>query len=155
MPSLARLDLPTPALPTVGPLPELPSSRLPDLEMPLSAPRPPDLAAPVLPQMPPLPEVPEVPEVPDMPPVPMTEITFPTPPAAVEPAAAPVAAAPVGEPAAPGLPGLPGLAGLSAAAAPADLDELARKLYDRIRWRMRNELRLDSERAGLGAGIHR
>jgi hypothetical protein len=36
-----------------------------------------------------------------------------------------------------------------------DLDELAHKLYDRIRWRMRSELRLDMERAGLGAGTTR
>jgi len=36
-----------------------------------------------------------------------------------------------------------------------DLDELARKLYDRIRWRLRGELRLDMERAGLGAGVRR
>jgi hypothetical protein len=56
--------------------------------------------------------------------VPMTQITFPAP------AAAPAAAAAAG-----------------------DLDELAHKLYDRIRWRMRAELRLDRERAGLGAGV--
>ncbi|NHC13807.1 hypothetical protein [Motilibacter deserti] len=36
-----------------------------------------------------------------------------------------------------------------------DLDELARKLYDRIRWRLRTELRLDLERAGRGAGLLR
>jgi hypothetical protein len=34
-------------------------------------------------------------------------------------------------------------------APPADLDELARKLYDRIRTRLKAELRLDRERAGL------
>lgn len=45
-----------------------------------------------------------------------------------------------------------------AAPAPApelDLDQLAHRLYDRIRWRLRNELRLDRERAGLGAGVRR
>jgi hypothetical protein len=36
-----------------------------------------------------------------------------------------------------------------------DLDQLAHRLYDRIRWRLRNELRLDRERAGLGAGVRR
>jgi hypothetical protein len=82
----------------------------------------------------------------------MTEITFPTPPSALEPPGMP---ATPGVPALPGMPGLPGVPGPAAAPAPADLDELARKLYERIRWRLRNELRLDSERAGLGAGIHR
>ncbi|GAB3425580.1 hypothetical protein [Flindersiella endophytica] len=36
-----------------------------------------------------------------------------------------------------------------AAASPGDLDELSRQLYDRIRSRLRAELRLDRERAGL------
>jgi hypothetical protein len=71
--------------------------------------------------------------------VPMTEITFPSP--AGEPAAA-GASAGGAAPAAPAAPG-------------GDLDELARKLYDRIRWRLRTELRLDMERAGLGAGVRR
>jgi hypothetical protein len=45
----------------------------------------------------------------------------------------------------------------TSAASPAgsDLDELAHKLYDHIRWRLRAELRLDMERAGLGAGVRR
>jgi hypothetical protein len=37
------------------------------------------------------------------------------------------------------------------AAARADLDELARQLYERIRWRLRAELRLDMERSGRSA----
>lgn len=36
-----------------------------------------------------------------------------------------------------------------------DLDELAAKLYDKIRWRLRRELRHDMERAGRGAGLQR
>lgn len=51
-----------------------------------------------------------------------------------------------------------GGAGPGAGAGPAaagDLDELAHKLYDRIRWRLRNELRLDLERAGRGSGLLR
>lgn len=37
----------------------------------------------------------------------------------------------------------------------ADLDEMAKKLYDRIRWRLRTELRLDMERSGRSAGVGR
>jgi hypothetical protein len=74
----------------------------------------------------------------------MTEITFPAPAAAAGPA--PLAAA-----ATAGAAG--GAGGSGGAAGAGDLDELAHKLYDRIRWRMRAELRLDRERAGLGAGV--
>jgi hypothetical protein len=63
------------------------------------------------------------------------------PPAA--PAAAPATTAETGAGAAGG------------AAVPTDLDELARTLYDRIRWRLRTELRLDMERAGRGSGLLR
>jgi hypothetical protein len=42
-----------------------------------------------------------------------------------------------------------GALGKPGAAAPADLDELARRLYDRFRSRLMAELRLDRERAGL------
>jgi hypothetical protein len=58
--------------------------------------------------------------------------------------------------------GAPGPTAVEAAAAPAappppgtatavapDLDDLARRLYDRIRARLRAELRLDLERAGM------
>jgi hypothetical protein len=38
---------------------------------------------------------------------------------------------------------------------PAELDELAKRLYERIRSRLKAELRLDRERAGLVAGPHR
>jgi hypothetical protein len=69
--------------------------------------------------------------------VPMTEMTFP---AATPPAPAPAAEA---------------ATSADAPAAGGDLDELAHKLYDRIRWRLRAELRLDMERAGLGAGVRR
>jgi hypothetical protein len=68
---------------------------------------------------------------------PMNEVTFP--------AATPPTPSSAGEAA-------------TSAAAPAasgDLDDLAHKLYDRIRWRLRAELRLDMERAGLGAGVRR
>jgi hypothetical protein len=75
--------------------------------------------------------------------VPMTEITFPSP---AEPEPSPAAAA-TGA----GGGGAAGAGGSSS----ADLDELAGKLYDRIRWRLRSELRLDRERAGLGAGVRR
>jgi hypothetical protein len=69
------------------------------------------------------------------------------PPAADTAPATPTATAPAAEPTAgPTAPG---------AAAPTDLDELAHKLYDRIRWRLRNELRLDMERAGRGSGLLR
>jgi hypothetical protein len=54
-----------------------------------------------------------------------------------------------GAPATGGAPAGPG------GAPTADLDELARQLYDRIRWRLRSELRLDLERSGLGAGLSR
>ena len=66
------------------------------------------------------------------------EITFsePAPVEAPEPVAGAVPAAP-------------------ATAPEVDLDQLAHRLYDRIRWRLRNELRLDRERAGLGAGVRR
>jgi hypothetical protein len=86
--------------------------------------------------------------------VPMTEIVFPAPSdggggggGATAPAPAPEPSAPAATAAAPG--------GGAAAAGTGDLDELAHKLYDRIRWRMRSELRLDMERAGLGAGTSR
>jgi hypothetical protein len=46
-------------------------------------------------------------------------------------------------------------AGLAGAGGTTDLDELARQLYERIRWRLRTELRLDLERSGLGAGVGR
>jgi hypothetical protein len=64
------------------------------------------------------------------------EAAAPAPPP--EPAAAPASAAPAA-PAAPG-----GAAGLPAG---ADLDELARRLYGRIRLHLRDELRRDRERA--------
>ena len=57
--------------------------------------------------------------------------------------------------AAPSQPAAPAAPAAAAAAATGDLDELARKLYDRIRWRLRSELRLDLERAGLAAGLRR
>jgi hypothetical protein len=50
-------------------------------------------------------------------------------------AAAPAAATPAAAPAHP--------------AGPGDLDDLARRLYERIRARLRAELRLDMERAGM------
>jgi len=85
----------------------------------------------------------------------MTEIVFPAPSdggggggGATAPAPAPEPSAPAAAPAA-----APG--GGAGAAGTGDLDELAHKLYDRIRWRMRSELRLDMERAGLGAGTSR
>jgi hypothetical protein len=71
----------------------------------------------------------------------MREITLPAP--------APVEAPEPG--AGPG----PGPAAVAPAAPDVDLDQLAHRLYDRIRWRLRNELRLDRERAGLGAGVRR
>lgn len=61
-------------------------------------------------------------------------------------------------PSPPSLPGgLPGAAGVvsavasgAGAALPAgDLDALAGRLYDKIRYRLKAELRLDRERAGL------
>ncbi len=72
---------------------------------------------------------------------PQAEFTFPQPPA----------------PESAGAGGAGGTAGGggAGAASGADLDELAHKLYDRIRWRLRSELRLDRERAGLGAGVRR
>jgi len=85
----------------------------------------------------------------------MTEITFP-PPAdgggggATTPAPAPEPSAPAPAPAA-----APSGGTGAGAAGTGDLDELAHKLYDRIRWRMRSELRLDMERAGPGAGTSR
>lgn len=78
--------------------------------------------------------------------VPMTEIAFPSP-ASADAAGGGAATAPVASPAG----AAAGAAG--AGAGGGDLDELAHKLYDRIRWRMRAELRLDRERAGLGAGV--
>jgi hypothetical protein len=93
-----------------------------------------------------LPGVPSVPAMPAMPP--MAEITFPAP-AGEAPSPAPSAAA-----AAPAPPAAT-VAAATGAAAGGDLDELAHKLYDRIRWRLRSELRLDMERAGLGAGVRR
>ena len=62
------------------------------------------------------------------------------PPDAGAPGPTPVEAA-----AAPAAPPAPG----TAAAAAPDLDDLARRLYDRIRARLRAELRLDLERAGM------
>jgi hypothetical protein len=57
----------------------------------------------------------------------------------------------------------PAVASASASAAPApaarpgatgpELDELASRLYDRIRFRLRSELHLDRERAGLVTNI--
>jgi len=38
---------------------------------------------------------------------------------------------------------------------PADLDELAKQLYRRIRTQLTAELRIDRERAGLGVGLER
>jgi len=58
-----------------------------------------------------------------------------------EPTPATTAPATTVEPAASGPAPVPAAGG-------ADLDELAHKLYDRIRWRLRTELRLDMERAG-------
>jgi hypothetical protein len=153
MPSVP--DLPsTPGLPSIPPVPGLPPMpSLPGLpsvpglpDMPLAPPLPslpdapslpglPDIpGAPALPQ---LPEVPQLPGAPAAPGVPTTEITFPPP---ATPAAAPAPA---------------GAGGATAGNAGGDLDELAHKLYDRIRWRLRAELRLDMERSGLGAGLHR
>jgi len=84
----------------------------------------------------------------------MTEITFPAPPdgggGGTTPAPAPEPSAPAPAPAA-----APSGGTGAGAAGTGDLDELAHKLYDRIRWRMRSELRLDMERAGLGAGTTR
>jgi hypothetical protein len=145
-------DLPT--LPGAPDMPQMP-------EMPLAGP-------PRLPQMPQMtqfssmPSLPGAPSLPDMPAqpggggaavqtvagaadVPMREITFPAPEA---PAPAPAAA-----PAGGGAAGAP--AGAGAGASSTELDDLAHKLYDRIRWRLRTELRLDLERTGLGAGVRR
>jgi hypothetical protein len=78
--------------------------------------------------------------------VPMTEITFP-PPASEAPAPSPAPAASAA--------GGGGGGGGGGSADGHELDELAHKLYDRIRWRLRSELRLDMERSGLGAGVRR
>ena len=73
---------------------------------------------------------------PPPPPEPVREVTFPPPPPTEAPAPPPTEAAKTTD-------------------TPADLDDLAHKLYDRIRWRLRAELRRDMERAGLGAGVRR
>jgi hypothetical protein len=71
-----------------------------------------------------------------------------------EPPAPPLIPAPPSMPAAPSLAGGEGavatVASGAAAALPAgDLDALAGRLYDKIRYRLKAELRLDRERAGL------
>jgi hypothetical protein len=97
--------------------------------------------------------LPQVPSPGDLPAaaggVPMQEITFPQPASDATTASATPAASPAGG---------GGGGGGGAGGANADgheLDELAHKLYDRIRWRLRSELRLDMERSGLGAGVRR
>jgi hypothetical protein len=169
MPSVADLpglgDVPgLPSLPSVPGMPTMPS--LPGMPAAPSLPSLPSmpLAMPSLPSMPSVPSVPSVPAIPPMPSmpavtdlpgasalagaagVPMTEITFPAAGAAGAASAA-AADAPAAGPGGAGG-GAPG-----GGAAGGDLDELAHKLYDRIRWRLRTELRLDRERAGLGAGV--
>jgi hypothetical protein len=151
LPQLPSMPLPQ--------LPQLPSMPLPQLR---SMPRAPSLlsSAPTVPSVPGMPS----PSIPGLlgaagggggggDDVPMTEITFPAPSdggggggGATTPAPEPSAPAPAPA-AAP--------SGGAGAAGTGDLDELAHKLYDRIRWRMRSELRLDMERAGLGAGTSR
>ena len=166
VPSLPQLPSlpPAPALPQVPGLPSLPA--VPSLpSMPLAP------SLPQLPSMPSLPGMPSLPVIPGLPgasggggggggggagggDVPMTEITFPAPPdgggGGTTPAPAPEPSAPAPAPAA-----APSGGTGAGAAGTGDLDELAHKLYDRIRWRMRSELRLDMERAGLGAGTTR
>jgi hypothetical protein len=66
--------------------------------------------------------------------------------------------APAGEGPAPSPPAVAPEAAPAPAAAGQDgpdLDELAKKLYDRIRWRLRAELRLDAERSGRATGLQR
>ena len=65
----------------------------------------------------------------------------------------PVAGPPAAAGAAPLTP--PGGSGPGAAATPEQLDELARRLYDKIRYRLKAELRLDRERAGLLTDLRR
>jgi hypothetical protein len=79
----------------------------------------------------------------------MSEIIFPSPTPGGGDGSGGTAATAAAGAAATGTAGGPG----GGAPAGGDLDELAHKLYDRIRWRMRAELRLDRERAGLGAGV--
>jgi hypothetical protein len=160
-----------PGMPSVADLPGL--GDVPDLPSLPSAPGMPSLpgmpAAPSLPSLPSMPlampSLPAMPSMPDLPGasavagaagVPLTEITFPAAGAAAAAASAVGSAATAagGAPAA-GAGGAGGAGGGApgGGAAGGDLDELAHKLYDRIRWRLRTELRLDRERAGLGAGV--
>jgi hypothetical protein len=115
---------------------------------------------PRVPQMPQVPAVPSVSDVPDgvgsalqtaAADVPMREMVFPSPAPLEAPAPAPAAAAGGGGDGGGGGAG----AGAGAGASSTELDDLAHKLYDRIRWRLRSELRLDMERSGLGAGVRR
>jgi hypothetical protein len=149
-------DLPSlpgaPALPDVPGLPGVPdmplAPSLPSLPAMGSLPNVPGIPSipsrPGVPSLPAVPEIPPVPAVPSLPAVPgapgMTEISFPQPSDGGGGGGGAAAPAP---PAA------------SGGAAGGDLDELAHKLYDRIRWRLRSELRLDMERSGLGAGVRR
>lgn len=93
--------------------------------------------------------------------VPVRSEPLPVARQAAAPESAPAPEPPAPEPVAPPTPAPPpaptpaAAAPAAAAAATGDLDELARKLYDRIRWRLRAELRLDLERAGLAAGLRR
>ena len=63
--------------------------------------------------------------------------------------------APPAAPAAVSAPGAPGPAAGPAAALPTDLDELARRLFDPLSARLRAELWLDRERAGLSMDLRR
>ncbi|MGH9281525.1 MAG: hypothetical protein ACRD0S_01170, partial [Acidimicrobiales bacterium] len=69
------------------------------------------------------------------------------------PTAAPDSPPTAGPPAATGT--VPAGAGGGAPPTPEQLDELARRLYDKLRWRLKAELTLDRERAGLLTDLRR